>query len=97
MKIEPTEIYSTQSNVAVVRVPGRHFPGVVVQGDTLRRFSISANEVAKALLELGAPDEPRAEMQMLLDDLVGLLMHYQHVLKEHGLKAPILAWIPPTS
>ncbi len=35
MRIENVEIYSDQSNMPVVRHPGRKFPGLLVQGDTL--------------------------------------------------------------
>src|SRR5262245_1747536 len=35
MHVEQVEIYSDVSNAAVMRHPGRRFPGVLVQGDTL--------------------------------------------------------------
>ena len=35
VRTELVEIYSDKTNAAVLRHPGRHFPGVLVQGDDL--------------------------------------------------------------
>lgn len=35
MHVEPVEIYSDLSNGAIMRHPGRRFPGVLIQGDSL--------------------------------------------------------------
>jgi Family of unknown function (DUF6959) len=31
MHVEPVEIYSDQTNAAIMRHPGRRFPGVLIQ------------------------------------------------------------------
>lgn len=36
MEDDRVKVLSRQSNAAVVRMPGRSFPGVVLQGDSLR-------------------------------------------------------------
>ena len=35
MHVESVEIYSDATNAAVMRHPGRRFPGMLIQGDTL--------------------------------------------------------------
>ena len=35
MEVQPLEVYATDSNYAVVRPPGRHYPCSVIQGDSL--------------------------------------------------------------
>jgi hypothetical protein len=47
MHIEPVEIYSDASNAAVMRHPGRRFPGVLLQGDTLSILVRQAASVAE--------------------------------------------------
>jgi len=50
------DVFSTETNQAVVQTPGRRFPGLVIQGDTLwnlhewRRVSspISVEEVGRS-------------------------------------------------
>jgi hypothetical protein len=36
------EILDNTTNLAVLQIPGRNYPGIVVQGDTLRWFRIMA-------------------------------------------------------
>lgn len=89
MDIEPTEVYSKSSNVAVVRVNGRNYPGSVIQGDTLSSLFASVNEVASRLQASGCEDE---ELLYLVtevqESLFDRLLHYQTVLKEHGISLP---------
>lgn len=78
------EIYSDVSNYAVMRHPGRNYPGILVQGDSLSILCHSADEVRQQFdngdIEeaLGALDEVRT---MLWDRL----NHYKAVLADHGL------------
>ena len=45
MRSESVEIYSDTTNAAVLRHPGKKFPGVLVQGDTL--YTMCQAAVAK--------------------------------------------------
>jgi hypothetical protein len=45
MRIEPVEIYSDETNAAVMRHPERAFPGYLMQGDTLYLLCLDADEV----------------------------------------------------
>lgn len=81
------EVYGTASNAAVVRAPGRRFPGVIVQGDTLATLLDSATDIASRAAE--TPDEELlGEAQLLRDRLAGLLFQYEAAMDEHGLELP---------
>lgn len=45
MRKTPVEIYADTTNAAIMRHPDRHFPGVLVQGDTLYGLCRSADEI----------------------------------------------------
>jgi hypothetical protein len=49
MHVESVEIYSDATNAAIMRHPGRHFPGVLVQGDTLYLLCCQADEVCSSI------------------------------------------------
>ena len=89
MRSDPVEIYSDSSNAAVMRHPGRQFPGVLVQGDTLyllcRRLDVVCDEARGVLSEDGY-----AELNETRNHLWRLLLHYKGVLAEHHLPLPFV-------
>ena len=85
MKIEPVEIYSDASNAAVMRHPGRHFPGVLVQGDTLHSIVRDIQEIQQVA---SLPAEASEGLKHLHERLDGLLQHYKAVLSAHSIKLP---------
>jgi hypothetical protein len=87
MRSEPVEIYSDMTNAAVMRHPGRRFPGILVQGDTLWTMCSRADWVcqsARALLD----DQAYGELNELRNHLWSLMTHYKSVLLENGLPLP---------
>ena len=80
MRKQELEVYSEASNAAVVRAPGRQYPGLVVQGDTLANLHGLASLVAERCTGGEA-----TELKEMLD---GLLRHYERVLGEYGLALP---------
>ena len=87
MRTEMVDIYSDQTNAAILRHPGRRFPGVLVQGDSLSRLCQQADSVcagAKAVLD----DELYEEMDGLRETLRAYLNHYKVVLREHRIELP---------
>lgn len=82
------EILSDEPNMAVLRHPGRKFPGVLVQGDTLHAL---VGQAANLLAMLG-PEESGAanELADLKSRLETLLEHYEAVLAAHGLEPPFV-------
>ena len=87
MERHELEVFSTASNAAVVKAPGRRFPGVVLQGDTLRSLASLAAEVSERIGDT-EDEELRDALLELRERLGGLLSHYEAVLKEHGHSLP---------
>jgi hypothetical protein len=85
MRVEPIEIYSDETNAAIMRHPGRHFPGFLFQGDTLYSLCLQADEVC-ASIGRGAAGFDQANS--LRNKLWSALNHYKSVLDEHGIRLP---------
>jgi hypothetical protein len=85
MRVEQVEILSDAPNRAVLRHPGRHFPGLLVQGDTL--FSLCANadllcqKLERSSLAFG-------DANALRNTLQDWLAQYKAVLTENGMSLP---------
>jgi hypothetical protein len=87
MRKEEVEIYSDKTNYAVLRHPGRNFPGALIQGDNLYSFCKAADHVctnAKAALDA----ETFQELNKLRNALWAHLTHYKEVLGEHDIRLP---------
>ncbi|MFF5449971.1 DUF6959 family protein [Streptomyces sp. NPDC012950] len=81
------ELFTDGTNDAVLRLPNRHFPGLLLQGDTL---SILQNDLAE-LADLCATDdleEARHAANLLHADLSAKLERYTRALEEHGIPHP---------
>lgn len=87
MRTELVEIYSDASNQAILRHPGRKFPGVLIQGDTL---SILHVEICGALETDGdkLSEEARIDLEHIRDFLGSCLEGYKSVLAKHGIQLP---------
>jgi hypothetical protein len=81
------EVFSQVTNAAIVRMPTRRFPGVVIQGDSLHILY----SLADTLVQLAAPHNDAdlsGEAEGLRDLLAGYVASYESVLKDHGLELP---------
>ena len=87
MKIEQIEVYSDASNAAIMRHPGRRFPGVLVQGDTLHALCRDVDEMCAAARESGDVALCK-QANALRNKLLSLLTHYKIVLGEHDIPLP---------
>ena len=86
-KIE-VELLTDGGNNAVVRMPGRAFPGVVIQGDTLSTLWVSATE---ALEQLRSPDrrtDGLSELENVVSHLDAVLTRYERALDAHQVRRP---------
>lgn len=81
------ELFTDGGNDAVVRLPGRRFPGVLVQGDSLHILRSDVAEVVEAC-ERGDLDEARDSAGLLLANLDALLARYEAALNEHEIPRP---------
>ena len=69
MKTETTlSVYGQLGNHAVVRIPGRRLPGLILQADTVAGFLAQLQE-AQACLRSGRAQRTDAELDMLIDVL----------------------------
>lgn len=86
MKKIEAELFSEETNRPVIRIPGRAFPGILLQGDSIAVLHDLIVDLRKAG---GAANEEAARISEQLESLVkGLLQHYETVLREHNLSLP---------
>ncbi len=89
MKKELVEIYSNTSNIAVMKHPGRAFPGSLIQGDSLHCLVRDLREV-KNELSTGKIQDASEELDEIIELLEDRLDHYKKVLREHDCKLPFV-------
>jgi hypothetical protein len=80
-------VYSAASNLAVIEVPGRRFPGSVIQGDSLMILCNLAGSVHRRAVQT-ADQELIDEAGELLELLQERLRHYEATLEQHGIELP---------
>tara|TARA_R110001592_G_scaffold118279_1_gene320665 strand:- start:6969 stop:7247 length:279 start_codon:yes stop_codon:yes gene_type:complete len=87
MRKEEVEIYSDETNRAVLKHPGRNYPGVLIQGDTLYSLCQSLDDGCK---ELKGKDVGEAfdEINEVRNKMWEMLTHYKVVLAEHNIELP---------
>ncbi|MGC1429241.1 MAG: hypothetical protein WA822_11685 [Albidovulum sp.] len=82
---ELVEIYSDTTNAAIMRHPGRKFPGVLLQGDTLH---ILCKRADIALETLDRNTDAYEELNEIRNALWSLKNHYKSTLVEHQVPMP---------
>jgi hypothetical protein len=80
---DSAKLLSAPVNFAVVQLPERQYPGVVVQGDTLAGL-VGQLARMKALLNAGDVDELAGEIEEMEDQLLGALSFYESVCAKHS-------------
>lgn len=89
MRLEQVEIYSDASNAAVMRHPGRRFPGVLVQGDTISGLASWLSRAVAELETSSLSDEAQEGLLYVHETLAGLAEHYSNVVSQHGIRPPL--------
>jgi hypothetical protein len=89
MERKELEIFSEASNAAIVRMPGRKFPRVVVQGDTLCNWLTAARSFKSRVAELN-DQELTCDAEEFLTTLTAYLRHYESVLAAHNIELPYI-------
>jgi hypothetical protein len=81
------ELLSRPINFAIVQLPERSFPGVVVQGDTLNGL---VNQLTKMgmLLTSKQLGELSDEIEDMREQLGEALAHYESVCAARGIELP---------
>ncbi len=85
-KIE-VEVYSNATNSAIVRMPERQFPGIVIQGDSLSALLALAEDIAN-LSTKTSDKELVASTRELVNNLDTYLKNYEQALAKHGIPIP---------
>ncbi|MGW0531124.1 DUF6959 family protein [Streptomyces sp. NPDC003032] len=81
------ELFTDPGNDAVVRLPPRDFPGVLIQGDSLSIIRADVAEIVEAF-DQGDVGEAREAAAILLSNLDELLARYSAALKAHDIPIP---------
>jgi hypothetical protein len=87
MQSDNLKILSQIPNSGIVQLPGRKFPGVVIQGDTLSNLFDGVRCVLQEAKRL-QNEELFYEMLMLAEQLQGQLLHYEETLAKQGIELP---------
>jgi hypothetical protein len=74
-------------NSPVIQFPGRRFPGVLVQGDSLKSMANLGAEIGEHL-RLGEIEEAMSVAEDLSAMLRSRVSMYEEALKAHGLTLP---------
>ncbi len=89
MELEQLEVYSREANYAVIKPPGRSYPGRVIQGDSLGILCRMAKHIAESVRHGETTDEEfLGNVEQLANSLIGRMLHYQQVLSAHGIDFP---------
>jgi mRNA interferase MazF len=86
---EVARVLSATVNAAVVQLPGRKFPGSVIQGDTLKIALDNAEYIHSNVGDTKDEELLRAAMN-LRDSLRARLLIYEQTLRERGLDFPYI-------
>jgi hypothetical protein len=81
------DLLSRPVNFAVVQLPERSYPGVVVQGDTLHSLQKQV-ELMGRLLETKELEGLADEIEDLNTRLSEALAHYEYICSERGISLP---------
>jgi hypothetical protein len=87
MERKEIEVFSGSVNQAVVRMPGRRFPGSVIQGDSLSMLFGLARKIHADVAGL-ANEELTGNAAELLNLLDARIRHYERVLAQHNIELP---------
>lgn len=87
MKPMTVDALTDAANYAVVRLPGRAHPGMVIQGDSLSILYQTVLEIRLAV-QKGDISVVREGIDDLCEELRGLVEWYESVLAQEGLALP---------
>lgn len=89
MELQPLEVFSSAMNSAVIKPPGRHYPGVVIQGDSLSILCGLAKYAAIRVRDGETDHEDFLyDLEQLQHTLLAHMIHYQKVLRAHDIQLP---------
>ncbi len=81
MRVINVELYTDQKNEAVLRLPERQFPGVLIQGDTLQSYISDLREIADECKQLQGGDSVCMQLETFVERLVDLQERYEKAIE----------------
>jgi hypothetical protein len=93
MADEHVEVLSQAINRPVLRMPGRAFPGILIQGDTLSSLYALAR-MAHDRAERHDDAELADLTGQMMDELADIIQEYEHVLVYHNRPLPYASPFP---
>ncbi|MFE7760514.1 DUF6959 family protein [Streptomyces sp. NPDC057438] len=81
------ELFTDPGNDAVVRLPQRRYPGVLIQGDSLSIIRSDVADIVEAC-DQGDIGEAREAAAILLSGMDDLLTRYTEALRAHDIPVP---------
>lgn len=79
--VETPEVLAREGNLAVIQLPGRHYPGLFLQGDTLATL----RRLFDAVQDVGSLPGEMLEIRDRLDEFIS---YYESVLRGRGIRLP---------
>lgn len=84
MEALQADVYAVEGNVAVLRLPGRRFPGALVQGDTMKMVLGIIEEAMNA----DDPVDARAALTEVHELISSVVTTYETALTRAGERLP---------
>lgn len=84
---ENVQLLSRPINFAVVQLPGRKYPGVVFQGDSLHSL-VTRLQNLQQLLQSDGIEDLNIELSEICEQMVDVLTHYEFVCNEQKIALP---------
>ena len=81
------EVYGQDVNAAVIKMPSRKYPGILVQGDSLHNM-LTLIKAAEAALAAGNSEEAKDVLQEVREVISGYEVAYTNALAEHRVPPP---------
>ncbi len=86
-EMQEFELFSSATNAVIARHLGRNYPGVLIQGDTLRGLLSDIEELCEEP-ESGDLEAVQDIADDLKDRFVDFLTHYENVLEKNNIELP---------
>ncbi len=82
------DLLTPPHNYAIVQLPGRNYPGVVFQGDSLNALCTNIGRIVQELSKEDTRAEALECLKFVHEDLIKIRDGYEHVLNSRKIKLP---------
>ena len=81
------KLLSKPTNYAVVQLPGRSYPGTVIQGDSLQTLVLRLQEV-RQMLDSNQIEDASVKLDDICEQLTEALGHYEMICQQQDIELP---------